>query len=114
MTNASDGDEFTETGYAVLVYSNEHHPSGSTYPPRPKQWAHIADLDRYPFDVEQEFQTYEIDLNLFDHLVYVVPKDDYDPGQEPRGYRTFGPVQFEATPNEIAKIRAAAGQEGED
>lgn len=37
-----------------------------------------------------------------------MPKDDYDPSQEPRGYKTFGPIEFEATPNEITKMRAIA------
>lgn len=108
MTKASDGDEFTETGYAMLLWFNEHHPSGSKYPPRPKGWADIADVDIYPSEINQEFRKYGINDSLFDHNLYVVPKDDYDPSQEPSGYKTFGPIEFEATPNEIAKMRAIA------
>ncbi|GAA2308705.1 hypothetical protein GCM10010149_68530 [Nonomuraea roseoviolacea subsp. roseoviolacea] len=113
MSNASNGDDFTETAYALHVQFNPHHRSGSTHPPRPKQWAHVTDLGRHPFEVEQELRKYGIDDELFDHFVYVVPADDYDPSQQPRGYKTFGPIEFEATPNEIAKIRAAAAEAGE-
>src|SRR5690606_5985314 len=110
MTKTSDGDEFTETGYAVLLWFNEHHPSGSKYPPRPKGWADIGDVGDCASTVYQEFRNRGIDLSPFDHHLYVVPKDDYDPSQEPRGYGLEGPVPFEATPNEIAKMRAIAAQ----
>jgi len=107
MTNDSDGDEFTETAYAVLVWFNEHHPSKSKYPPRPKQWADLTALGRYPIEVERQLREDGVDSSLFDHSDFVVPEDDYHADQNPRGYRT-STYSFEATPNEIAAIRAAA------
>ncbi|WP_433542027.1 hypothetical protein ACQP10_38390 (plasmid) [Streptosporangium sandarakinum] len=99
-------DEYSEKITVTVAWFNDYN--GRTYPPTPAKWAHLSDAGiSYPAEVDSALKE-TTDPRLFDHSVFVVPAEDYSAADHPRGFRTRWVIDFEATKEQVAMVRAAA------
>ncbi|WP_424533593.1 hypothetical protein ACOZ38_24990 [Sphaerisporangium viridialbum] len=100
-----DEDDYTETMYVLVVdYTDSPHAG------HPAPCVGAAGVG-YPHEAGRELETLGYEHKVR-YVMYLVPEDDFDERQvlavRRRGYRAIGPASYDCTPEEVAKVRAAA------
>jgi hypothetical protein len=101
-------DEDVKAGYTeVLTAVAVHH---AERPRAEVPWAQPGGVDLWPGEIDGMLREIgEWDNRDHDYVVYLVPADEYHPLDEMgiRGLSELGWKDFAATPDEMAKVRAA-------